>query len=427
MMSLIINKNNKKLENIKNRGAFFEDDYLQATSDIVSDVRKLGDEALFKYTKKFDKFDISTDNIKVTAKEYDDAMKAVPDKILDAIYAAKENILSFHKLQLEKTWMTEKNGVILGQKITPIHRAGVYVPGGKASYFSSAMMNILPAVAAGVDEIFMASPATGGALNPVLIAAAKICGATEIFKIGGAQAISAFAYGTHSVPKVDKITGPGNIYVALAKKLVFGTVDIDMIAGPSEVLIIADENAQPAWVAADMLAQCEHDELASAVCLTWSKSFAEKTEAEVYRQLEKLPKKDIASKSIRDFSAIVLVNDIDDACLIANQIAPEHLELYVTSPMDHLMKIKNAGAIFLGGHTPEALGDYFAGPNHVLPTGGSARFFSPLGTYDFFKRSSIIYYNDENLRADGEKVITMAVAENLHAHGESIKVRVCKK
>lgn len=426
-MSLIINKNDNKLENIKNRGAFFEEDYLKTASEIVTDVRKRGDTALFEYTKKFDKFDISPDNIKVSAKEYDDAMNAVSAKVLEAIHTAKENILSFHKLQLEKTWMIEKDGVILGQKITPISRAGVYVPGGKASYFSSAMMNILPAIAAGVDEIFMVSPATGGELNPVLVAAAKMCGVTDIFKIGGAQAIAALAYGTSSVPKVDKVTGPGNIYVALAKKLVFGTVDIDMIAGPSEILIIADETACPKCVAADMLAQCEHDELASAVCLTWNKSFAEKVEKEVYRQLEGLPKKDIASKSVGNFSAIVMVDNIDDACRIANDIAPEHLELYVASPMEHLMKIKNAGAIFLGGHTPEALGDYFAGPNHVLPTGGSARFFSPLGAYDFFKRSSIICYDEKNLKRDGEKVIAMAEAENLHAHGESIKVRIGKK
>lgn len=422
-MSLIINVSDKKLEKIKTRGAIFEEEYLKTAADIVGRVRKEGDKALFEYTEKFDKFNISKDNIKVSEKEYDEALKSTPKNVLESIYAAKENILSFHKLQMEKTWMIEREGALLGQKITPISRAGVYVPGGKASYFSSAMMNILPAVAAGVKEIYMASPATGGGLNHATVAAAKICGVTDIYKIGGAQAIAALAYGTDSVPKVDKVTGPGNIYVALAKKLVFGAVDIDMIAGPSEILIIADETANPAWIAADMLAQCEHDELASAICLTWDKELAVKIESEVYKQLDALPKKHIAGKSLENYSAIVITQDIDEACAIANSIAPEHLELYVNAPMEHMMKIEHAGAIFLGGYTPEALGDYFAGPNHVLPTGGSARFFSPLGAYDFFKRTSIIRYDKKTLERDAQKVINMAEAENLDAHAKSIKIR----
>lgn len=425
-MSLIIDKNDPKLKKIISRGGAFEDEYLKTAAEIVSRVRKEGDKALFEYTAKFDKFPVTKENIKVTEEEFEEAFKAVPKNVLEAIKAAKDNILSFHKLQVEKTWTVEKNGVILGQKITPISRAGVYVPGGKASYFSSAMMNILPAAAAGVEEIVMVSPAGGGSLNPALIAAAAICGVKDIYKVGGAQAIAALAYGTESVPKVDKITGPGNIYVALAKKLVFGHVDIDMIAGPSEVLIITDgkDEKYPEYVASDMLAQCEHDELASAVCVTWDRKTAEKIEAEVYKKLESLPKKDIASKSLENYSAIIITDNMEEAFDIANSIAPEHLELCVECPMEALYRVKHAGAVFLGKFTPEALGDYFAGPNHVLPTGGTARFFSPLGAYDFFKRSSIVYYDEHNLKKDGGKVADMARAENLDAHGRSIDIRI---
>ena len=422
---MIISKNDPKLTIIKKRGEILEGDYLRTASEIVSRVKNEGDAALFELTAKYDGFDVNSENVLVSGREYDEAFSAVPQDLLKAIGKAKRNILSFHEKQVEKTWLTEcADGVILGQKITPLEKAGVYVPGGKAAYFSSVMMNILPAVAAGVKDITMCTPASGGKINPALLVTAKICGAKRVFKLGGAQAIAAMAYGTNSVPKVDKITGPGNIYVAMAKKLVFGAVDIDMIAGPSEILVIADSSADPACVAADMLAQCEHDEMASAVCLTDDGALAEKVNAEIKKQLAVLPKKSIAEVSLSKFSAIVIVSSIDEACLIANDIAPEHLELYLTSPMEHMMKIKNAGAIFLGGNSPEAIGDYFAGPNHVLPTGGTARFFSPLGAYDFMKRSSIIYYSPEGLCRDAGYIKTMALAENLSAHAESVNVRV---
>ena len=423
-MSLIINIASPKLETIRQRGEVFEDRYLETVADIVRNVKSKGDEALFEYTRKFDKFDVNNQNIKVSQKEYDEAIKNVPENTIEAIHKARENILSFHKLQMEKTWLIEKDGAILGQKITPLERVGVYAPGGKAAYFSSAMMNILPAVAAGVGEIIMSTPAVSGVLNQTLIAAAKICGVSDIYKIGGAQAIAAMAYGTNNVPKVDKITGPGNIYVALAKKLVFGNVDIDMIAGPSEVLIIADNSANPEFIAADMLAQCEHDELACALTLVWDKPLAESIEKAVLRQVENLPRKEIALKSLENYSAIILVDNIDEAFNISNRVAPEHLELCINSPFENMTKVKNAGAIFLGCNTPEALGDYFAGPNHVLPTGGTAKFFSPLGTYDFFKRSSIISCDEKYLQTSGKMVINMARTENLEAHARSVETRL---
>lgn len=421
---MIINKNDEKLTLIKKRGAALEEGYLEQAAAIVSKVKTEGDKALFEFTEKFDGFNADCSTIKVTQAEIDEAFKTVSPALKDAMEKAKDNILSFHKRQVEQTWFFEAEGKILGQKVTPIEKAGVYVPGGKAAYFSSVMMNVLPAVAAGVKDITMCTPAVKGEINPALLVAAKICGVTRIFKIGGAQAVAAMAYGTESVPKVDKITGPGNIYVAMAKKLVFGAVDIDMIAGPSEILVIADGSARADCVAADMLAQCEHDELASAVCVTDNKDLAVQIEAEINRQLSLLPKKDIAAVSLDKFSAIVVVDSIDEACDIANDIAPEHLELYVESPMEHMMKIKNAGAIFLGGNSPEAAGDYFAGPNHVLPTGASARFFSPLGAYDFLKRSSIIYYSAEGLAKDAPYITEMAEAEQLKAHANSVSIRI---
>lgn len=422
---MIINKNDKKLEEIKNRGAVLEGGYLQTASEIISNVRQNGDKALFEYTKKFDKFDINKDNIKVSRAEIEQAYKNTSKELTESIKRAYENILAFHKLQMEKTWLIEtEHGAMLGQKITPLDSAGIYVPGGKAAYFSSVLMNAVPAVAAGVKHISMVSPAVNGQINSAVLVAADICGIKDIYKVGGAQAVAALAYGTESVKKVDKITGPGNIYVAMAKKLVFGAVDIDMIAGPSEVLIIADNKADAKCVASDMLAQCEHDELASAVTIVWNRELAEKIEKEVYAQLEVLPKKHIAEVSINKHSAIILADNLDDACEIANNIAPEHLELYIEDALSHIGKIRHAGAIFVGGNSPEAAGDYYAGPNHVLPTGGSARFFSPLGTYDFFKRSSIIYYNKEALKAGSKDIIIMAENENLQGHANSIKVRM---
>ncbi len=424
---MIISKNDKKLEEIRNRGAVLEGNYLQTASDIISNIRKNGDKALFEYTLKFDKFNINKDNIKVSRQEIEKAYKNVSKELIESLKKAKDNVLNFHKLQMEKTWLYEvEKGAMLGQKITPLDSAGIYVPGGKAAYFSSVLMNALPAKAAGVKHIAMASPATNGEINSAVLVTADICGVDEIYKIGGAQAVAALAYGTESVKKVDKITGPGNIYVAMAKKLVFGVCDIDMIAGPSEILIIADEKADPEYIAADMLAQCEHDELASSIVIVWNKNLAENIEKEVYKQLELLPKKNIAKVSLDKHSAVILVDNLDEACQVANSIAPEHLELYIEDAFSHINKIRHAGAIFIGGSSPEAAGDYFAGPNHVLPTGGSAKFFSPLGTYDFIKRSSIIYYNNESLTDVSNHIITMAENENLQAHANSIKVRLKK-
>ena len=422
---MIINKNNEKLKEIKNRGSILEGDYLKVAADIVDNIRKNGDKALFEYTLKFDKFNINKDNIKVSKDEIKRAYEDTPKELVEAIKKAHDNILSFHKLQMEKTWLIESEyGAMLGQKITPLDSAGIYVPGGKAAYFSSVLMNALPAKAAGVKNISMVSPATNGIINSAVLVSADICGIKNIYKIGGAQAIASLAYGTESVEKVDKITGPGNIYVAMAKKLVFGVCDIDMIAGPSEILIIADSKAEPKYIAADMLAQCEHDELASSITIVWDKKQAEAIEKEVLKQLEILPKKHIAEISLKKHSAIILVDSLEEACETANSIAPEHLELYIEDAFNHINKIRHAGAIFVGGNSPEAAGDYFAGPNHVLPTGGSAKFFSPLGTYDFFKRSSIIYYNKESLKQGSDYIITMAENENLQGHANSIIYRV---
>lgn len=422
---MIINKNNEKLKEIKNRGSILEGDYLKVAADIIDNIRKNGDKALFEYTLKFDKFNINKDNIKVSKDEIKRAYEDTPKELVEAIKKAHDNILSFHKLQMEKTWLIESEyGAMLGQKITPLDNAGIYVPGGKAAYFSSVLMNALPAKAAGVKNISMVSPATNGIINSAVLVSADICGIKNIYKIGGAQAIASLAYGTESVEKVDKITGPGNIYVAMAKKLVFGVCDIDMIAGPSEILIIADSKAEPKYIAADMLAQCEHDELASSITIVWDKKQAEAIEKEVLKQLEILPKKHIAEISLKKHSAIILVDSLEEACETANSIAPEHLELYIEDAFNHINKIRHAGAIFVGGNSPEAAGDYFAGPNHVLPTGGSAKFFSPLGTYDFFKRSSIIYYNKESLKQGSDYIITMAENENLQGHANSIIYRV---
>lgn len=423
---MIIKRNDEKLKRILGRGESFDEQYLDTVLSIINRIRKEGDAALFELTKKFDRFEGSS--IEITRKEMEKAYKALDPKLKKALEKARDNIVSFHEKQLEKTWIYEKSeGTFLGQKITPLEKVGVYVPGGKAVYPSSVLMNTLPAKVAGVGEIIMTTPATGGEVNPVVLAAAYIAGVDRGFKVGGAQAVAALAYGTATVPKVDKIVGPGNIYVALAKKLVFGQVDIDMIAGPSEILIIADKSAKAKYIAADMLSQAEHDELASSVAVTDNKKLAEKIEEELRKQLEELPKKEIAKKSIDSYGAVILVKDMDEACDVANEIAPEHLELYVENPMEMMLKIKNAGAIFLGENTPEPVGDYIAGPNHVLPTGGTARFFSPLGVYDFIKRSSILYYSKKQLAEDMEDIITLAEHEELIAHRNSAAVRKKKK
>lgn len=419
---MIINKHDEKLQKILGRNESFDEQYLGTVLNIINKVKKEKDAALFELTKKFDNYD--GNSLEITKEEMKKAYEALDQKVKRSLEKAKANIISFHEKQLEKTWIYEKgNGTYLGQKVTPLARVGVYVPGGKAVYPSSVLMNTLPAKVAGVKEIIMTTPATGGEVNPVVLAAAYIAGVDKGFKVGGAQAIAALAYGTETIPMVDKVVGPGNIYVALAKKLVFGQVNIDMIAGPSEILIIADKNANPAFIAADMLSQAEHDEIASSIVITDSKALAEAVEKEVIKQLEKLPKKSIAEKSLENYGAIILVDNLDEACEVSNSIAPEHLELYVEAPMEMMLKIKNAGAIFLGGNTPEAVGDYIAGPCHVLPTGGTARFFSPLGVYDFIKRSSIIYYSAEQLQEDMEDIAVLAGHEELIAHQNSATIR----
>ncbi len=424
---MIFYKDNKQLEKILNRGEVFEDKYLHIVIDILKNVKTNGDKYIQELTLKFDNYDINN-GIEVPFDELKIAYDMLTDNIKNALDKAKEKITLFHEKQLEKTWFIESyDGTILGQKVLPLEKVGIYVPGGKAVYPSTVLMDAIPAKVAGVNEIIMVTPATNGYINDIVLAAAYIAGVDRVFKVGGAQAIAALAYGTESIPKVDKIVGPGNIFVALAKKMVFGSVDIDMIAGPSEILIIADDSANPKYVAADMLSQAEHDELASAVVITDSETLAKKIEKEVSAQLQKLPKKEIAEKSINEYGAIFIVDNILEAVEISNNIAPEHLELLVKNPFELMLKIKNAGAIFMGEFSPEAVGDYIAGPNHTLPTGGTSKFFSPLGTYDFLKRSSLIKYSEKRLLEDAESIMSIAELEELDAHKNSVKVRINRK
>ena len=417
-----------ELKRIINRGETATEEAAQTVKEVVERVRKEGDPAVLAYTEKFDRVSLTLKNIRVTPEEIKDAYTRVEPKKVDALKLAAANIKSFHEKQKLSSWVSqEAHGVILGQLARPLRSVGVYVPGGKAIYPSSVLMNVIPARVAGVEQIVMCSPVPGGELNPYLLVAADIAGVSEIYKIGGAQAVAAMAYGTATIPKVDKIVGPGNIYVATAKRYVFGQVDIDMIAGPSEVLVIADDTADPVFVAADLLSQAEHDELASAILVTPSRSIAEKVNAEVDRQMKTLIRKEIAAKAIDRFGVIVLVKDLAEAAEVSNSIAPEHLELSVEKPFELLALIKNAGAIFLGHFTPESVGDYVAGPNHVLPTGGTARFFSPLSTDDFMKKSSLIFYTKEGLDKVGEAVMQIADVEGLEAHGNTIRVRMAKK
>jgi len=417
-----------ELKRIINRGETATDEVAVVVKEVVERVRKEGDPALLEYTEKFDRVALTLKDIKVTPNEIKDAYSKVDPKKVDALKLAAANIRSFHEKQKISSWVNqEADGVILGQLARPIRSAGVYVPGGKACYPSSVLMNVIPAKVAGVEQLIMCSPVPGGNLNPYILVAADIAGVSDIYKIGGAQAVAAMAYGTATIPKVDKIVGPGNIYVATAKRYVFGQVDIDMIAGPSEILVIADDSADPVFVASDLLSQAEHDELASSILITPSRALAEKVSADVERQLANLSRKDIARKAIDRFGAIVLVKTLQEAADVSNSIAPEHLELAVEKPFDLLALIKNAGAIFLGHYTPESVGDYIAGPNHVLPTGGTARFFSPLSTDSFMKKSSLIFYTKEGLDKVAEAVVQIADVEGLEAHGNTIRVRMAKK
>ena len=396
-----------------------------AVNDILLNVRTNKDEALFKYTKDFDKADINASNIVVTKDEIEEAYTKVDPALVDVIRKSLKNIKEYHEKQKQYSWFDSKpDGTILGQKVTPLARAGVYVPGGKAAYPSSVLMNVVPAKVAGVEQIIMCTPPDHeGKVYPTTLVAANEAGVDVVYKAGGAQAIAAMAYGTESIPKVDKICGPGNIYVALAKKAVFGYVSIDSVAGPSEILVIADETANPRYVAADLLSQAEHDEMASAILITTSSELANKVSAEIDGFLKELSRSEIISKSLDNYGYILLVDDINEAVSVANDIASEHLEIVTKDPFNVMTKIKNAGAIFLGEYSSEPLGDYFAGPNHVLPTNGTAKFFSALSVDDFIKKSSIISYSREALEAIHNDIENFAAAEHLTAHANSIKVR----
>ena len=399
--------------------------YESTVNEIIENVKANKDKAVFEYTKKFDKFDLTAENIKVTREEIEEAYTKMDAKLVEVIRKAAENIKVFHMKQLRNSWFDAKeDGTILGMKITPIEKAGVYVPGGKAAYPSSVLMNVIPAKVAGVKEIIMTTPpGTDGKVNPGTLVAADIAGVDTIYKVGGAQAIAALAYGTESIPKVDKITGPGNIFVALAKKAVYGYVSIDSIAGPSEILVLADETANPRYVAADMLSQAEHDELASAILITTSKELAEKVSEEVDKFTAELSRTEIIQKSLDNYGYILLAESMEQAIETTNEIASEHLEILTKNPFDVMTKIRNAGAIFLGEYSSEPLGDYFAGPNHILPTNGTAKFFSPVNVDDFIKKSSIISYSREALEKLHKDIELFAESEGLTAHANSIKVR----
>ena len=412
---------NEHLKRIKNRGEILAEEYEKVVKEIIEEVKKRGDEALVEFTNKFDKANIKKPSeLEIPYSQLKKAYETIPSDLRDALEFAASRIEKFHKKQLENSFTTyEEDGIILGQKVEPLERVGVYVPGGKAQYPSTVLMNVIPAKVAGVEEIVMVSPNP----NPPTLAAAFIAGVDRVFRIGGAQAVAALAYGTELVPKVDKIVGPGNIFVALAKKILYGVVDIDMVAGPSEILVIADEGANPKWVAADLLSQAEHDELAGSFCITNSFEFALKVKEEVEKQLEELDRKEIAKKSIENWGTIFVVEDLEEACRLSNLIAPEHLEVATRNPWDLLPKLKHAGAIFLGDYASEPLGDYVLGPNHTLPTGGTARFYSPLGVYDFIKRSSVIYVSKKGFEKVSQAAQILARYEGLTAHERAVKIR----
>ena len=412
------------LESLLKRSPNNYGEFESRVNDIITSVRIDRDKALFDYTKKFDGADINPDNIKVTKEEIEEAYKLVDEKLLDVIRKALVNIRKYHEKQVQNSWFTTEDGIILGQKVTALERAGVYVPGGKAVYPSSVLMNVLPAKVAGVDKIVMCTPpGKDGKVYPSTLVAANEAGVDEIYKVGGAQAIAAMAFGTESVPKVDKIVGPGNIYVGLAKKAVFGYVSIDSIAGPSEILVLADETANPRFVAADLLSQAEHDEMASAILITTSQELAEKVSEEVDKFVEVLSRKEIIQKSLDNYGYILVADNIEDAIDAVNAIASEHMEIVTKDPFAIMTKVRNAGAIFVGEYSSEPLGDYFAGPNHVLPTNGTAKFFSPLGVDDFIKKSSVISYSKEALEKVHTDIVQFASCEQLTAHANSIKVR----
>ena len=422
-----LNSDTKKnlLEDLLKRSPNNYGQYEASVKEILDKVKEEKDAAVFAYTAKFDGAELTADTIEVTDAEIEEAYVQVDDTLLTVIRKAKDNIESYHAKQRQNSWFDSKpDGTILGQKITPLHRVGVYVPGGKAVYPSSVLMNVMPAKVAGVDEIIMVTPpGKNGKVSPNTLVAAKEAGVDKIYKVGGAQAIAALAYGTESIPKVDKIVGPGNIYVALAKKAVYGHVSIDSIAGPSEILVVADETANPRYVAADLLSQAEHDELASAILVTTSEKLAHEVSDQVDGFLKELSRAEIISKSLDNYGYILLADTMEDVVDVANEIASEHLEIQTKNPFEVMTKIRNAGAIFIGEYASEPLGDYFAGPNHILPTNGTAKFFSPLSVDDFIKKSSIISYSREALQKVHKDIESFAKAEQLTAHANSIHVR----
>ena len=411
------------LDTLKARSGEIDRTVTASVTEILDNVRRFGDTSVREYTMKFD--GSVPEQAEVPASALEEAVKTCDSEFIYALYKAADNIRDFHRRQKQQSWLEPKpDGVILGQRVRALRRVGLYVPGGTAAYPSSVLMNAIPAKIAGVEEIVMVTPPRkDGTANPDILAAAKIAGVDRVFLMGGAQAVAALAYGTQTVPQVDKIVGPGNIYVATAKKLLFGTVDIDMIAGPSEILIVADETANPKFLTADLMSQAEHDKMASAVLLTDSERIAARTVEELERQVQTLSRRDIIEASLRDFGAVIICDSIAQAVDIANSIAPEHLEMAVREPLEYIGRIDNAGSVFLGQYAPEPLGDYFAGPNHVLPTGGTARFFSPLSVDSFIKKSSFIYYTEDALRKAKDDIVKLAETEGLTAHANAVKVR----
>ena len=421
----IYNNKDELLKKLDERGNVDNSKTLSIVKEIISNIKEQGDSALILYTNKFDSSLISLDNIKVSEEEIKNGYDAISDELKETFKIARQRIYDFHMHQKEETWTYENNGEVLGQKVTPLENVGVYVPGGKAAYPSTVFMDVVPAQVAGVKNIIMTTPCNKeGKVSDVVLAAAYILGIKDIYKCGGAQAIAAMALGTKTIKKVDKIVGPGNIFVALAKKELFGKISIDSVAGPSEILVIADENANSKFVAADLLSQAEHDELASSILLTNSKKLAEEVQKEIKTFIEKLDRKEIINKSLENYGGIIITDTIDEAIEISNEIAPEHLELAVKNPFDYVDKITNAGAMFLGNYSAESLGDYMAGPNHVLPTIHTARFFSPLSVYDFIKRTSIIYFDKPAFDKIGKNVAAFAHSEGLTAHALAAEIRI---
>ncbi|MBS7131471.1 histidinol dehydrogenase [Clostridium paraputrificum] len=412
------------LKELKDREEEVKEEVLKSVSNIIEDVRKNGDKALKSYTEKFDR--VMLDDFEVSIEELDECFMKVEKNFIENLEEAKENIEYYHNAQKGRGFILNKdNGIFLGQRVIPLDSVGVYVPGGTAAYPSSVLMNVIPAKVAGVKEIIMITPPNKeGKLNPYIGVAAKIAGVSKIYKVGGAQGIAALANGTESIPKVDKIVGPGNVFVATAKRLVFGKVDIDMIAGPSEILVIADENANPKYIAADLMSQAEHDRLASSILVTTSKKLYKDVEKELEIQIKDLDRKEIIEESLRNYGKAIICNSIEECIEVSNRFAPEHLEFMVDNSMELLGKVRHAGSVFLGNNTPEPVGDYFGGTNHVLPTNGTARFYSALSVDSFIKKSSFLYYSEEAIKRDGEKIINIANKEGLTAHANSVKVRL---